>query len=127
MDIENFDFIIGKTIKSFNLNDNKTELIFISEDDKIYKMFYHNMGNSECVLEDIVGDLNDLVGMPILKAYKTIENGKSKINKFFNDWELWTFYNFSTIKGTITLKWVDIDDYYYSVEVQFEEIKNKRS
>lgn len=58
--------LIGKTMTSVIQHDN--EIIFTLEDGKQYKL-YHEQDCCEGVrIEDIEGDLNDLVGSPILSA-----------------------------------------------------------
>jgi hypothetical protein len=61
-----FSTLVGKTIGEIN---NQGEEIEIQTDDgKIYKM-YHSQDCCESVsVEEIVGDLNDLLGSPVLLA-----------------------------------------------------------
>ena len=54
----------GKTFTSVTVNDDKTEMVF--ENDEFVFTFYHESDCCESVqIEDIVGDLNDLVGRPL--------------------------------------------------------------
>lgn len=46
-------------------------------------------------IEDIVGDLNDILNAPLLKA-----EGRKKEHE-------WAFYEFSTIKGSVTIRFND--------------------
>jgi len=65
--MERLKELIGKTLTKVENKDND-EIIFTCEDGKQYKM-YHGQDCCESVsIEDIVGDLQDLVGNPILKA-----------------------------------------------------------
>ena len=78
-------------------------------------MYHEQDCCEEVYIEDICGDLDDLIGTPILLAEKVTES---------NDCcsQLWTFYKLSTIKGSVTIRWCgETDSYYYSIEVSFKE------
>lgn len=63
-----FSDLVGKTITSIVGGQGDEQLTIETGDDKIYRM-YHNQDCCEHVyLEDIAGDLSDLVGSPILTA-----------------------------------------------------------
>lgn len=108
----------GKTLRSIvreeeNDDDCRT-LTFTTDNDEVYSMFHSQDCCEDVRLQDICGDLEDLVGVPILIARKDTkedEDGQA----------LWTFYNFSTIKGSVTLRWYGAAS-YYSLEVDFEKI-----
>lgn len=61
-------------------------------------------------VEDICGDLEDLVGVPILMATETTGEGPGDSE--------WTFYNFSTVKGDVTIRF-NGESHYYSLAVTF--------
>ena len=83
------------------------ELNFTMENGDVYS-FYHDQDCCEhVVIEDICGDLEDLVGSP-LTAYKS-----SKIGDV-GESSTWTFYIFRTIKGTVTVRWLGTSNGFYS-------------
>ena len=117
--------LIGKTLTKVENEDN-SEIIFTCEDGKQYKM-YHGQDCCESVsIEDIVGDLQDLVGSPILKAeevsnYEPTSKEDIEKTKEADDWGscTWTYYKFATIKGYVDIRWYGESNGYYSEGVDF--------
>ena len=64
-------------------------------------------------VEDIVGQLADLVGKPILLAEESSEAGSE------TDSCTWTFYRFATEKGAVTVRFYGESNGYYSESVDF--------
>lgn len=90
------------------------ELVFAT--DAGYKViFYHGQECCERVnIEDVCGDLNDLVGVPLMVAnqssrHEEDESGFESIT--------WTFYTFRTVKGTVDVRWFGGSNGYYSERV----------
>lgn len=80
---------------------------------------YHEQDCCENVrLVDVIGNPDDLIGLPI----KMTEDTNSDIDppKYPDSWT-WTFYNFSTPKGYVTLRWLGESNGYYSESVTFAE------
>lgn len=115
--------LIGKTLSSIDKSDE--EMVFICTDGTSYKM-YHSQDCCESVsIEDVIGDLDDLIGSPILKASEDSSNEKPKdiTRDYEPESETWTFYNLATIKGYVTIRWYGTSNGYYSESVSFEKIK----
>ena len=116
--------LIGKTLTKIENKDNE-ELIFECNDGTKYKMFHYQDCCESVTIEDICGNLDDLIGNPILRATEDT-NSKSNsegIKKEYQDSFTWTFYNISTVKGTVTIRWYGESNGYYSESVDFEKIK----
>jgi len=107
------DFL-GRTFLDIRAEDGKRELWF--DGPAFSLVMYHDQDCCENVrLEDIIGDLTDLVGSPILSA--TEETNRGNEPRAGEDSWTWTFYTFRTIKGTVTLRWIGESNGYYSEEV----------
>lgn len=97
-------------------NKNHSELVFKSDDGKTHR-FFHYQGCCENVsIEDICGDLNDLLDSPMLIA-EEIDNEDAPpcdAESF-----TWTFYRFGTAKGTVTVRWLGTSNGYYGEGVDY--------
>lgn len=105
----------GKTLTAINYN-GSDEIQFVVSETESYLM-YHSQSCCECVdVEDICGDLSDLVDSPILRSEEV-----SNMNEPECDAEsyTWTFYKFSTIRGSVTLRWLGTSNGYYGESVSF--------
>lgn len=120
MSIEIFNNMLGKVMSEVIVNDSNDEMIFKSDDGKTFK-FYHSQDCCESVLiEDISGDINDLVGSPILMA-EEIDNLDHPELEYADDYCKWTFYKFGTEKGFVTVRWFGSSNGYYGVDVNYTE------
>lgn len=117
----NIDTLIGKTLISVTKQgDDQLEFVTDSKE-KFY--LYHAQDCCEFVyIESIVGDLQDLVGSPILMAEEATssENPEGASIKG-SDSFTWTFYKFATRKGYIDVRWFGESNGYYSESVSFEK------
>jgi hypothetical protein len=92
------------------------QIIFTTEDGEEYKM-YHSQGCCESVnIEEIHGDLEDLVGHPIEVAEERTSDDHIKTDA---ESQTWTFYELRTIKGSVTIRWYGTSNGYYSEGVNF--------
>lgn len=119
-----FSILTGLTLTSIDQEDG--DLIFNSSDGRKFLM-HHEQSCCESVdLEEIHGDLQDLIGSPILLAEKvTSEENPPGVKKEYQDCFTWTFFKISTIKGSVTLRWYGASNGYYSEDVNFDELKGK--
>ena len=122
-----FKDLVGKTLTE--IKNNGDELIFIVDDGTEYKM-YHAQDCCESVsIDDINGDLGDLIGTPILLAeevsnYEPTSEEDIKRTKESEDWGscTWTFYKLATIKGYVDIRWYGESNGYYSESVDFIQV-----
>jgi len=118
----NISELIGKTLtKVVQMGD---EIAFTTDKGEQYKL-YHSQDCCESVeIEDIAGDLIDLVGSPILVAEESVSENKNPegVNiPEYQDSFTWTFYKIDTAKGGVTLRWYGESNGYYSESVYFSK------
>jgi hypothetical protein len=88
-------------------------------------VMYHSQDCCEFVsIDDIVGDLDDLLYSPITIA-------EVRTSREVQPWEdpdgyrdsfTWTFYVLATVKGYVTIRWYGSSNGYYSESVNFEKL-----
>ena len=113
IEVNTLTSMIGSTfVKVFH--DTITEELVFERADKTKVIFYHNQDCGESVyIEDICGELNDLIGYPILVAEERVgDNTQTKYESV-----TYTFYEFRTIKGSVTVRWCGSSNGYYSESV----------
>ena len=135
----------GKTLFKIIKEDNDA-LIFICNDGTKYKMYHDHDCCETVTIDDINGDLDDLIGTPILLA-EEVQNEifekqweeRFKIVKDqwgrdveqdsegvqYPDSHTWTFYKIATIKGYVDIRWYGESNGYYSESVDFIEYQQK--
>lgn len=107
--------MVGHTFSA--ISESRDELIFDSDSKTV--RFFHKQDCCESVqIEDVIGDLDDLVGSEILLAEEATDHIDDR------DSQTWTFYKFATMKGAVTVRWLGESNGYYSESVDVE-VKTK--
>lgn len=112
--------LVGKTASSV-IQDGIDQLRFTMESGEEYLMFHSQDCCESVTIDDICGDLNDLVGSPFTLADESTSSedpGNSPPRKH-NDSFTWTFYRFATAKGYVTIRWYGESNGYCSESVSF--------
>jgi hypothetical protein len=79
-------------------------------------VFFHSQDCCEHVrIEDVVGDLEDLQGEPLLLAEEV--SGETGPEPEYADSYTWTYYKFATRKGYVDVRWLGESNGYYSERV----------
>ena len=111
--------MLGKVMVS--VKQNGEELIF-TDGDGIKYIFYHSQSCCESVdIDDIEGELDWLVGLPMLMVEEVHNDASPKTSEYGYEPEsyTWTFYKFATNRGTVVVKWYGTSNGYYSESVDF--------
>lgn len=113
-DFETIDQLNGKTLTKVDASDEN--IWFYTTDNKAVRLWHQQDCCESVYVEDIVGDVSDLVGSPILRAEVRTEDGESDYGDL-----LYTFYELATINGSVTIRWNGSSNGYYSVRVSLSE------
>ena len=89
------------------------------------KAFQPSNPNSQYVyIEDISGNLSDLVGSPFIQSEEVSSDPPARsADEYVPESETWTFYKFGTAKGYVTVRWWGTSNGYYSESVDFGQFE----
>jgi len=113
-DFETIKQLKGKTLTKVDASDEN--IWFYTTDNKAVRLWHQQDCCESVYVEDIVGDVSDLVGSPILRAEVRTEDGKEGYGE-----QTYTFYELATIKGSVTIRWYGSSNGYYSTRVSLAE------
>ena len=102
----------GKTFVEVTGSVGAGEMLFVTAEGERF-MFAHQQDCCERVdINDIVGDLQDLVGSPLLIAEEV--SGATEPDEEHCESYTYTFYKFATRKGYVDVRWLGESNGYYS-------------
>lgn len=122
-----FEELFGKTIIEIQgAEQYSDQSIFTCSDGTRFKMF-HNQNCCEHVsVEDICGDIEALIGTPILRAEESNSRDNPALDRgsveSYDESHTWTFYTLATIRGYVDFRWYGSSNGYYSESVDFVEL-----
>jgi hypothetical protein len=115
-----FSSLVGQTISKIQGGEGEDELNLEMSNGDRYRM-YHGQNCCESVyIEEIHGDLNDIIGEEILRA-EELTPDLPRLNKY-DERYTWTFYVIETNSSYATIRWYGSSNGYYSTEVSFIKI-----
>lgn len=122
--LSSIEAMLGKVFTEVRtiIDDGNDVLTFTCEDGE-FKMTHRQDCCEHVYIESIVGDLQDLVGNPILLAEAPSSRdvpglGYGSGEHFCEDESFtWTFYKLATIKGYVDIRWYGSSNGYYGEEV----------
>jgi hypothetical protein len=124
--VRSFDSMLGKVMTTITLIKDASAtddygLKFVSVDDCRFYFSGDLSYQSSVRIADVYGDLGDLVGHPMLEAKEIIHDEPKELTTNESD-TLWTFYRFSTVKGTVIVRFLgETTSPWYGITVEFEE------
>ena len=117
--VREFEDLLGRILYRAEA-DGEELTLYLS--DTNYVRFYHSQDCCESVyIEDICGDLNDLVGSPLLEAEEVSDYHADPLYEGEESYT-WTFYKFATRKGFVTVRWYGSSNGYYSESVSVDVV-----
>lgn len=118
-----FSKLVGKILEEIIINEEKTCMTFTTINGDKYKMYHHQNCCESVYIEDIIGDIEDLIGSPIIMASEDSSNDNPPgVVKEYQNSFTWTFYNIATAKGHVIFRWYGESNGYYSEEVDFVQV-----
>ena len=118
-----FDTLVGKTITKID-NKDDYELRFECSDGSKYMMCHIQDCCEDVHLEDVVGDFDDLIGTPIVRA-EVVSNSEDPVGTEYQpESYTWTYYKLDTVRGGVHMRWLGTSNGYYSEAVDFVELEN---
>ena len=118
--IESLNGLIIKTING--LEKGSEEVLFHTECGRQFKMFHQQDCCEDIHIDDICGDVEDIIGSVIVQAESRESEAK---DEEVSECGTWTFYDIWTKKGSVNIKWLGESNGYYSEDVTFCEGENK--
>lgn len=120
-----FSDLVGKTmclVDRTTTNEKTDALLFCTTDGEAYALYYSPDCCASCTIESITGDLNDLIGHPLLIAEEAVSGDPPEgvdQGEYVPDSQTWTFYKLATVKGYVDIRWYGESNGYYSESVTF--------
>lgn len=115
--------LIGKTLTKVE-NVLGEEIVFTLDSGERYRLYHYQDCCESVRINDITGNLDDLVGVPILMADESSssETPADVPKPEYIESQTWTFYKFGTIKGYVDIRFLGESNGYYSESVSFDHV-----
>lgn len=110
-----FSDLQGKIIESVRgAKKGSGEIIIQTECGFIYRMYHEQDCCERVEVEDVEGDIEDLIGEPLVLAEESVNLNSS------GNYEsaTWTFYRLATEYGFVVIRWLGESNGYYSESVR---------
>jgi hypothetical protein len=123
--------LIGKTLIRASVirmdwMENAEEIVFETTDGEIFALLHLQDCCESVYVEDVCGDMEDLIGSPIMRAEEVSSIDGFNSDKPADEYQgygyesyTWTFYKLATIRGSVTVRFYGTSNGYYSESVSF--------
>ena len=117
-----FSDLVGRTLIAVaGMEKGSDRIVFHCEGGEEFTMQHFQDCCERVEVEDVVGDVADLIGSPILVAEESTNSSEDppgyKPEYAYRESFTWTFYKLATRKGYVDLRWLGESNGYYSEEV----------
>jgi hypothetical protein len=117
-----FNSLLGLTLTEVTGGVGDDSMTFTTSDGRVFFLFHSQNCCESVSVEDITGDLADLIGSPILIAEEaTSSENPPGVEMGYQESFTWTFYKLATIKGYVDIRWYGSSNGYYGESVEFIE------
>lgn len=120
----NISALVGLTLAKVEMLDNDA-IVFHVTDGRRFQLYHSQHCCEKVTVDDICGDLNDLVASPITQAEESTNSTSHPEGRTFDpppDSFTWTFYRVATAKGQVVIRWFGESNGFYSESVDFAEV-----
>lgn len=116
-----FTDLLGKIIVEITGAEPGSERVDLRTADETFVMFHSQDCCESVEVEEVHGDIADLIGTPILLAEEAESTDAPEDWKsdYVPESATWTFYKMATVRGHVTIRWLGESNGYYSESVDF--------
>jgi hypothetical protein len=118
-----FNTLLGKTLTKITAVA-RDEVLFETSTGEKYCLYHEQDCCESVIINDVCGDLKDLLSSPITMAEKATsqENPDGTKPEQYQKSFTWTFYKLATVKGYVTIRWYGSSNGYCSESVSFRKL-----
>ncbi len=114
-----FSVLKGLTLVKFHGQAGGDEILLHTACGRSFRLHHYQDCCEHVYVESIVGDPQDLIGVPLTLAEEVAgETGSGEYGEHYT----WTFYKLATVRGYVDIRWLGSSNGYYGEGVDFEEI-----
>jgi hypothetical protein len=114
--MDEFASLVGKTLIRIDGKPGD-EVMTLYTADETFRMLHYQDCCEHVSIDDVAGDLVDLIGSPILLAEEASQTCPDS-----SESGTWTFYKLATAKGHVTIRWLGESNGYYSERADFVKV-----
>jgi hypothetical protein len=129
MYLQNWDVklndLVGKVAVSVTREeiDDNDGLLFHMEDGRTFALVHQQDCCEHVSIEDIAGDLQDLVGSPFTMAMSVSNEPGFEDGDDDGGSHTWTFFKLATVKGYVDVRFYGSSNGYYGESADFYEVE----